>query len=57
MTAAVSPTSTTRTRSGGGWFPELLGTFFLVLAAADGGMMGQAFPGVISHTAAVTARR
>jgi aquaporin Z len=36
-------------------FSELLGTFFLVLAAAGGGMMGQAFPGVISHTAAVTA--
>jgi len=36
---------------------ELLGTFFLVLAAAGGGMMGRAFPGVISHTAAVTARR
>jgi len=34
---------------------ELLGTFFLVLAAAGGGMMGHAFPGVISHTAAVTA--
>jgi aquaporin Z len=34
---------------------ELLGTFFLVLAAAGGGMMSQAFPGVISHTAAVTA--
>ena len=34
---------------------ELLGTFFLVLAAAGGVMMGQAFPGVISHTAAVTA--
>jgi hypothetical protein len=33
----------------------LLGTFFLVLAAAGGGMMGHAFPGVISHTAAVTA--
>src|SRR6266700_1656465 len=33
---------------------ELLGTFFLVLAAAGGGMMGQAFPGVISHTAAVS---
>src|SRR5690349_9301204 len=32
---------------------ELLGTFFLVLAAAGGGMMGQAFPGVISPTAAV----
>src|SRR5580692_6014232 len=36
-------------------FSELLGTFFLVLAAAGGGMMGQAFPGVISRTAAVTA--
>jgi aquaporin Z len=34
---------------------ELLGTFFLVLAAAGGGMMSHAFPGVISHTAAVTA--
>jgi aquaporin Z len=34
---------------------ELLGTFFLVLAAAGGGMMGHAFPGVISHSAAVTA--
>jgi aquaporin Z len=34
---------------------ELLGTFFLVLAAAGAGMMGHAFPGVISHTAAVTA--
>lgn len=36
-------------------FSELLGTFFLVLAAAGGGMMGHAFPGVISHSAAVTA--
>lgn len=36
-------------------FSELLGTFFLVLAAAGGGMMGHAFPGVISHTAAVVA--
>src|SRR5580658_6832579 len=36
-------------------FSELLGTFFLVLAAAGGGMMGHAFPGVISHQAAVTA--
>ena len=36
-------------------FSELLGTFFLVLAAAGGGMMSHAFPGVISHTAAVTA--
>jgi aquaporin Z len=34
---------------------ELIGTFFLVLAAAGGGMMGQAFPGVISHGAAVVA--
>ena len=34
---------------------ELLGTFFLVLAAAGGGMMGHAFSGVISHSAAVTA--
>ena len=25
-------------------FSELLGTFFLVLVAAGGGMMGQAFP-------------
>ena len=29
-------------------FSELLGTFFLVLVAAGGGMMGQAFPGMIS---------
>jgi aquaporin Z len=36
-------------------FSELFGTFFLVLAAAGGGMMGQAFPGVISHSAAVVA--
>ena len=36
-------------------FSELLGTFFLVLVAAGGGMMGHAFPGAISHTAAVTA--
>jgi aquaporin Z len=36
-------------------FSEVLGTFFLVLAAAGGGMMSQAFPGVISHGAAVTA--
>jgi aquaporin Z len=34
---------------------ELLGTFFLVLAAAGGGMMGQAFPDTISRAAAVTA--
>jgi aquaporin Z len=36
-------------------FSELLGTFFLVLAATGGGMMGHAFPGVISHQAAVVA--
>jgi aquaporin Z len=36
-------------------FSELLGTFFLVLAAAGGGMMIHAFPGVISHQAAVVA--
>jgi aquaporin Z len=36
-------------------FSEVLGTFFLVLAAAGAGMMGQAFPGVISHQAAVVA--
>jgi aquaporin Z len=36
-------------------FSEILGTFFLVLAAAGGGMMGHAFPGVISHSAAVVA--
>ena len=31
-------------------FSELLGTFFLVLVAAGGGMMGQAFPDTISRT-------
>jgi aquaporin Z len=36
-------------------FSEFLGTFFLVLVAAGGGMMGQAFPDTISRTAAVTA--
>ena len=36
-------------------FSELLGTFFLVLVAAGGGMMGQAFPETISRTAAVAA--
>jgi len=36
-------------------FSEVLGTFFLVLAAAGGGMMGHAFPGEISRTAAVVA--
>ena len=34
---------------------EFVGTFFLVLVAAGGGMMGQAFPNTISRTAAVTA--
>ena len=36
-------------------FSELFGTFLLVLVAAGGGMMGQAFPGTISRTAAVVA--
>jgi aquaporin Z len=36
-------------------FSELLGTFFLVLVAAGGGMMGEAFPNTISRTAAVVA--
>ena len=36
-------------------FSEFFGTFFLVLVAAGGGMMGQAFPGTISRTAAVVA--
>jgi aquaporin Z len=36
-------------------FSELLGTFFLVLVAAGGGMMSHAFPGVISRQAAVVA--
>ena len=36
-------------------FAELLGTFFLVLVAAGGGMTGQAFPDTISRTAAVVA--
>lgn len=36
-------------------FSELLGTFFLVLVAAGGGMMGHAFPGTVSRTAAVVA--
>src|SRR6476661_5867661 len=36
-------------------FSELLGTFFLVLVAAGAGMMGQAFPGTVSRTAAVVA--
>ena len=36
-------------------FSELLGTFFLVLVAAGGGMMSEAFPDTISRSAAVTA--
>src|SRR5258705_6004957 len=36
-------------------FSELVGTFFLVLVAAGGGMMGQAFPDTITRTAAVVA--
>ncbi len=36
-------------------FSELLGTFLLVLVAAGGGMMSQAFPDTISRTAAVVA--
>src|SRR5262245_48176960 len=36
-------------------FSELLGTFFLVLVAAGGGMMNQAFDGAIGRAAAVTA--
>jgi aquaporin Z len=36
-------------------FSELYGTFFLVIVAAGGGMMSQAFPSTISRTAAVVA--
>jgi aquaporin Z len=36
-------------------FSEVLGTFFLVLVAAGGGMMNQAFDGVIGRGAAVVA--
>jgi aquaporin Z len=36
-------------------FSEVLGTFMLVLVAAGGGMMGQAFPDTISRSAAVVA--
>ena len=36
-------------------FSEFFGTFFLVLVAAGGGMMSEAFPNTISRTAAVTA--
>src|ERR1700741_485813 len=34
---------------------EVYGTFLLVIVAAGGGMMGQAFPNTISRTAAVVA--
>jgi aquaporin Z len=36
-------------------FSELYGTFLLVLVAAGGGMMGEAFPDTITRTAAVVA--
>lgn len=36
-------------------FSELYGTFLLVIVAAGGGMMSQAYPGVISRAAAVVA--
>ena len=36
-------------------FSELLGTFLLVLVAAGGGMVGHAFPGMISRQASVVA--
>jgi len=36
-------------------FSELFGTFLLVLVAAGGGIMGRAFPGSISRSAAVVA--
>jgi len=36
-------------------FSELMGTFFLVLVAAGGGMMGAAFPDTIDRNAAVVA--
>ncbi len=36
-------------------FSELYGTFLLVIVAAGGGMMSQAFPAAISRTAAVVA--
>jgi aquaporin Z len=36
-------------------FSELYGTFFLVIVAAGGGMMSEAFPNTITRTAAVVA--
>src|SRR5215470_13641034 len=36
-------------------FSEFYGTFLLVLVAAGGGMMSQAFPGTITRSAAVVA--
>ena len=38
-------------------FSELYGTFLLVIVAAGGGMMSQAFPDTISRQAAVVACR
>src|SRR3954453_14210467 len=38
-------------------FSELFGTFLLVLVAAGGGLMSQAFPGTVTPAAAVTAPR
>jgi aquaporin Z len=37
------------------WFAEMLGTFFLVLVAAGGPMVGAAIPGSVGRTAAVVA--
>ncbi len=36
-------------------FSELYGTFLLVIVAAGGGMMGEAFPNTITRSAAVVA--
>jgi aquaporin Z len=36
-------------------FSELYGTFLLVIVAAGGGMMSEAFPNTITRTAAVVA--
>ena len=36
-------------------FSELYGTFLLVMVAAGGGMMGEAFPNTITRSAAVVA--
>ena len=42
-------------RRNGEFFSGLYGTFLLVIVAAGGGMMGQAFPNTITRTAAVVA--